>query len=87
MGDFPALTDIGNEPVVGVDLPTPISQEEQLIADYEENPRMMLEQWIRDSAANYNDGVATGMPPHPESAVSESQLRALITFLLSQTGE
>jgi hypothetical protein len=26
------------------------------------------------------------MPPHPESAVNESQLRALITFLLSQTG-
>ena len=40
------------------------------------------ELWIRDSATNYNDGVATGMPPHPEGELTESQLTALITFLL-----
>ncbi len=56
-------------------------------ADYEEDPRLFLEKWIRDSAGNYNDGTATGMPPHPESQLNESQLTALITFLLSQTGE
>ncbi|HEX2140736.1 MAG TPA: c-type cytochrome [Candidatus Limnocylindria bacterium] len=80
----PGLLNIGSEPVVGADLPTPISGEEQLIADYEEDPRMMLELWIRDSAANYNDGESTGMPPHPEGQLSESALQALITFLLEQ---
>jgi mono/diheme cytochrome c family protein len=83
-GVGPPLTNVGNE--VG-NLPAEVSQQEQYIADYEEDPRMALEMWIRDSAGNYNDGTATGMPPHPESAVNESQLRALVTFLLSQTGE
>jgi hypothetical protein len=44
----------------------------------------MLEKWIRDSATNYNDGTATGMQPFPEGTISESALRALITFLLDQ---
>ena len=83
-GVGPALTNVGNE--VG-NLPVEVSQQDQYIADYEEDPRAALELWIRDSAGNYNDGTATGMPPHPEGAVNESQLRALITFLLSQTGE
>ncbi|HSI98767.1 MAG TPA: cytochrome c [Patescibacteria group bacterium] len=83
-GVGPALTNVGNE--VG-NLPVEVSQQDQYVADYEEDPRAALELWIRDSAGNYNDGNATGMPPHPESAVNESQLRALITFLLSQTGE
>lgn len=82
VGDFPSIQTIGSEPVT--DLPTPISQLEQLIADYEEDPRNMLELWIRDSAANYNDGESTGMPAHPESSLSESALQALITFLLEQ---
>ena len=60
---------------------------DQMVADYEEDPRMFLELWIRDSAANYNDGASTGMPPHPESSLSDSALQALITFLLEQTGE
>ncbi len=60
---------------------------DQMQADYDEDPRLFLEQWIRDSAANYNDGASTGMPPHPESALSESALQALITFLLTNTGE
>jgi mono/diheme cytochrome c family protein len=60
---------------------------DQMVADYEEDPRNFLELWIRDSATNYNDGVSTGMPPHPESSLSESALQALITFLLEQTGE
>ena len=69
------------------DLPTEPSGLDQMVADYEEDPRLFLEKWIRDSAANYNDGVATGMPPHPEGKLTESQLTALITFLLAQTGE
>ena len=84
-GVGPALTNVGNE--VGVNLPQEVSQQDQFIADYADDPRAALELWIRDSAGNYNDGAATGMPPHPESAVSESQLQALITFLLDQTGE
>lgn len=83
-GVFPSLQNIGNEPVTGADLPTPISQEDQLIADYEDDPRNMLELWIRDSAENYNDGTPTGMPPHPEDSLSQSALQALITFLLEQ---
>jgi mono/diheme cytochrome c family protein len=60
---------------------------EQMEADYAADPRDFLEKWIRDSATNYNDGEATGMPPHPEGQLTESQLQALITFLLEQTGE
>jgi len=69
------------------DLPIEPSGLDQMIADYEADPRAFLEQWIRDSATNYNDGESTGMPPHPEGQLSESQLTALITFLLDQTGE
>ena len=83
-GVGPPLTNIGN--VMGVDLPTPVAQQEQLVADYAEDPRNALELWIRDSATNYNDGEATGMPPHPEDVLSDSQLQALITFLVTQTG-
>jgi mono/diheme cytochrome c family protein len=83
-GVGPPLTNVGNE--VG-NLPEPVSQQEQYVADYEEDPYLALGQWIRDSAGNYNDGEPTGMPAHPESAVSESALRALITFLLDQTEE
>jgi mono/diheme cytochrome c family protein len=79
----PDIRNIGNEPVTD-DLPTPISQLDKLIADYEDDPRTMLELWIRDSAGNYNDGASTNMPAHPESVLSESALRALITFLLEQ---
>jgi mono/diheme cytochrome c family protein len=78
----PSLLNIGNEPVT--DLPTPISHLDQLQADYAADPRAFLERWIRDSAVNYNDGTATGMPVHPEGTISDSALQALITFLLSQ---
>ncbi len=81
-GVGPGLLNIGNEPVT--DLPTPISQLEQLQADYLADPRTFLERWIRDSAVNYNDGTATGMPVHPEGKISASAMQALITFLLSQ---
>jgi mono/diheme cytochrome c family protein len=80
--DYPNITNIGNEPVT--DLPTPLSQMDKLVSDYDKDPRQMLELWIRDSAANYNDGQGTGMPAHPESSLTESQLQALITFLLAQ---
>jgi len=81
-GVGPSLLNIGNEPVI--DLPTAISRLAELQADYEADPRAFLERWIRDSAVNYNDGVATGMPVHPEGTISASAMRALITFLLSQ---
>ncbi len=81
----PDISTIGSELVT--DLPIEPSGLDQMEADYEEDKRTFLEKWIRDSAGNYNDGESTGMPPHPEGAVSESQLQALITFLLAQTGE
>jgi mono/diheme cytochrome c family protein len=81
-GVYPSLQNIGNEPVT--DLPTPISQMDKLVADYKKNPRNMLELWIRDSSANYNDGTPTGMPAHPEASLPDDALQALITFLLTQ---
>ena len=84
-GTGPNLQTIGSELVT--DLPVEPSGLEQMQADYDADPRDFLEKWIRDSSGNYNDGTATGMPPYPESALNESQLTALITFLLDQTGE
>ncbi len=78
----PNLQNIGAEPVT--DLPVPISRLDDLIADYNDDPAAMLEKWIRDSAANYNDGAATGMLPFPESTLSQQALDALILFLLEQ---
>ena len=84
-GTGPNLQTIGSELIT--DLPVVPSELEQMEADYEADPRDFLEKWIRDSAGNYNGGEPTGMQPFPESDVNESQLRALITFLLAQTGE
>ena len=84
-GSGPNLQTIGSELIT--DLPVEPSQLDQMEADYEEDPRLFLEKWIRDSANNYNDGQSTGMPPYPESQLPEDQLQALITFLLSHTGE
>jgi mono/diheme cytochrome c family protein len=81
-GQYPSLQNIGSEPVT--DLPTPVSQLDQLEADYEADPRAFLERWIRDSAASYNDGQATGMPAYPEESLPDDALKALITFLLEQ---
>lgn len=83
----PNIQTIGSDVITEFDdFPTP-SGADQMVADYEEDPRIFLEQWIRDSSGNYNDGEATGMPPHPEGSLNESALQALITFLLDQTGE
>ena len=82
----PNIQAIGNGPILE-GLPVPPSGADQMQADWDEDPRLFLSNWIRDSAANYNDGESTGMPPHPESALSESALQALITFLLTQTGQ
>jgi mono/diheme cytochrome c family protein len=60
---------------------------DQMVADYEADPRMFLERWIRDSAGNYNGGNATGMPSHPPETLSDNNLQALITYLLDQTGQ
>ncbi|MEX1072183.1 MAG: c-type cytochrome [Chloroflexota bacterium] len=81
-GIGPSLLNIGNEPVT--DLPTPITQLAKLEADYADNARTFLELWIRDSAVNYNDGTATGMPVHPEGTISASAMQALIKYLLDQ---
>lgn len=82
----PNIQTIGSG-VITEGLPVEPSGLDQMIADYEADSRNFLELWIRDSAANYNDGASTGMPPHPEGSLNESQLTALITFLLEQTGE
>lgn len=54
---------------------------EQMQADYDDDPRTFLETWIRDSSV-YNDGAPTAMPSFDSVEVSDSQLQALITFLL-----
>ena len=82
---FPPLTNIGSEPILNDGLPTDVVHEDQIAADYEEDPREFLRKWIRDSAGNYNDGEGTGMPPFPENELSDDELEALITFLLEQT--
>ena len=82
IGQFPSLLNIGNEPVV--DLPFSITGLDKLKADYAANARTFLEKWIRDSWTNYNGGVSTNMPQHPVGSLSDSALKALITFLLTQ---
>ncbi|HEX5041152.1 MAG TPA: c-type cytochrome [Candidatus Limnocylindria bacterium] len=84
-GVGPNLQTIGSELVT--DLPAPPSGLDQMESDYDEDPANFLELWIRDSAGNYNDGNPTGMPPHPEDTINDSQMQALITFLLDQTGD
>ena len=79
-GTFPNIQAIGSELVT--DLPTPPSDQEQMEADYAEDPRLFLEKWIRDSWGNYNGGEDTGMPQYPEDVLPEDQLEALITSLL-----
>ena len=81
---FPGLQNIGSEPILNDGLPTPVSQEDKIRADYEADPRKFLHDWIRDSAGNYNDGQPTGMPPFPEDQISDEEMQALITFLLEQ---
>lgn len=82
-GIGPNLQTIGSQLVT--DLPTAVSHLDQMQADYDADPRAFLEKWIRDNAANYNDGTDTGMPAFPESDLTQDQLQALITFLLSHT--
>ena len=84
-GAGPNIQTIGSGVIT--DLPIEPSGLDGMLADYEEDPELFLEKWIRDSAGNYNDGETTGMPAHPEESLSESALAALITFLLEQTGE
>ena len=84
-GVGPNLQTIGSELVT--DLAVPPSGLDQMEQDYADDPANFLELWIRDSAGNYNDGNPTGMPPHPEDTINDSQMQALITFLLDQTGE
>jgi len=82
-GFGPNLQTIGTS-LVTEGLVTETLDIEQMQADYDADKRMFLENWIR-SSADYNGGTATGMPAFGEDTVTESQLRALITFLLDQT--
>jgi mono/diheme cytochrome c family protein len=83
----PDISTIGSGLITELDRWVVPSGLDQMQADYEADPRMFLEKWIRDSAGNYNDGQPTLMPPHSEEAINDSALQALITFLLEQTGE
>jgi mono/diheme cytochrome c family protein len=85
-GVGPNLQAIGSA-LITDELPTQPSGLAQMQTDYDADARDFLEKWVRDSAGNYNDGTSTGMPAHPESTLTESQLTALITFLLDQTGQ
>ncbi len=79
-GVGPNIQGIGSE-LVTDGLTTDTLDIDQMQADYDEDPRAFLEAWIRDSSV-YNDGTPTGMPPFDDIAISDSQLQALITFLL-----
>ncbi len=81
-GTFPSLQNVGNE--IGTGLPNPPSGLDQMKADYASDPATFFTKWIRDSSNNYNGGTATGMPAFPESQLTNDQLQALITFLLTQ---
>ncbi len=81
-GTFPSLQNVGNE--IGTGLPNPPSGLDQMKADYAKDPATFFTKWIRDSSNNYNGGTATGMPAFPQSQLSDDQLQALITFLLTQ---
>jgi mono/diheme cytochrome c family protein len=78
-GTFPNIANI--DEVIGDDLITDIANLDQLEADYADDPRAALERWIRESSF-YNDGQPTRMPEFGEDELSDSQLTALITFLL-----
>ena len=81
--EFPEHQNIGNEPVT--DLPTPDHPAGPAEGRLRERPaQAFLEDWIRDSAVNYNDGTPTGMPAHPAAQLPDHALKALITFLLGQ---
>lgn len=80
-GVGPNLQTIGSEMVT--DLPVVPAHLDQMQADYDADPRVFLEKWIRDSSGNYNDGNPTNMPAFPVESLSDSALQALITFLLS----
>lgn len=82
----PAIDTISEDVITEFDGFVTPSGTDQMVADYEEDPRVFLERWIRDSS-QYNDGEFTGMPPHPEDRLSESALQALITFLLAPADE
>jgi len=81
-GTFPNIQTIGSALVT--DLPTEPAHLDQMIDDYEQDKRLFLEKWIRDSAGNYNDGTTLGMPAYTEEQLPEDALQALITYLLEQ---
>jgi mono/diheme cytochrome c family protein len=81
-GTYPSLKNVGNE--IGTGLPTEPSGLAQMKADYAKDPVDFFTKWIRDSTNNYNGGTATGMPAFAQAQLSDDQLQALITFLLTQ---
>jgi mono/diheme cytochrome c family protein len=84
-GFGPNLQTIGTSLVTTVPpLVTETLDIDQMQADYDAEKRTFFENWIRNSA-DYNGGTATPMPAFGEDVLTESQLQALITFLLDQT--
>lgn len=82
-GVGPNLQTIGSRLIT--DLPVVPAHLDQMQADYDADKRVFLEKWIGNGAINYNDGAAIGGMPAYQEILSESELRALITFLLDQT--
>ncbi len=82
-GIGPNIQTIGSS-LVTEGLTTETLDIDQMQADYDQDKRTFLETWIRTSSA-YNGGNPTAMQEFDEAALSESQLQALITFLLDQT--
>jgi mono/diheme cytochrome c family protein len=76
---FPDISNIHQ--TIGDDLVTDIANLDQLQAEYEEDPRQAIANWVRANS-QYNDGERTLMPEFSEDILSESELTALITYLL-----
>jgi mono/diheme cytochrome c family protein len=81
-GTGPNIQGIGSELIVtSPPLTTATLDTDQMQADYDADPRSFLETWIRTSSV-YNGGNSTAMREFDDTLLSDSQLQALITFLL-----
>ncbi|HEY7738508.1 MAG TPA: cytochrome c [Candidatus Limnocylindria bacterium] len=84
-GVGPNLQTIGSEPITTIPpLVTATLDTEAIQADYDADPRAFLANWIRHNST-YNGGSPTAMPEFGEDQLNDSQLQALITFLMTHT--
>jgi mono/diheme cytochrome c family protein len=82
-GVGPNLQTIGSEPITTIPpLVTATLDTEKIQSDYDADARAFLENWIRNNSS-YNDGNPTAMPLFSADQLNDSQLQALITFLLT----